>query len=180
VRSEVFDPRVLTADDLVARTLEVLDDSGVGLVVLAGYMHLVPAALVRLFHGPMLNIHPALLPAFGGQGLYGMRVHQAVIASGARVSGVTVHLVDDRYDTGPIVAQWPVPVLIGDTPEALAARVLQVEHRLLPAVVEAFALRGQAASHPTYVQSFELGPLQAPDVAALRHLIRLPVEPPQE
>ncbi|HKP74527.1 MAG TPA: bifunctional phosphoribosylaminoimidazolecarboxamide formyltransferase/IMP cyclohydrolase, partial [Longimicrobiaceae bacterium] len=99
----------------------------------------VPVEVVERYHGRMLNIHPALLPGFGGRGMYGMRVHRAVIESGVRVSGATVHLVSDRYDEGRIVAQWPVPVLDGDTPERLAARVLAVEHRILPAAVEALA-----------------------------------------
>ena len=87
----------------------------------------------------MLNVHPALLPAFGGKGLYGTRVHRAVLDVGARVSGATVHFVDAHYDRGPIAAQWPVPVLDGDTPETLAARVLRIEHLLLPRVVDAVA-----------------------------------------
>jgi folate-dependent phosphoribosylglycinamide formyltransferase PurN len=115
----------------------------VDLVVLAGYLKLVPADTVSAFDGRMVNIHPALLPAFGGPGMYGIRVHRAVLASGATVSGATVHLVNAEYDRGPIVAQWPVPVQPGDTPEALAARVLQVEHRLLPAVVLAAARAGR-------------------------------------
>jgi folate-dependent phosphoribosylglycinamide formyltransferase PurN len=90
----------------------------------------------------MINIHPALLPAFGGRGMYGGRVHEAVLAAGVRVSGATVHLVDDEYDSGRILAQWPVPVLRDDTPAKLAARVLQAEHRLLPAVIAVLA-RGE-------------------------------------
>ena len=86
-------------------------------------------------------MHPALLPAFGGAGMYGRRVHEAVLASGARESGATVHLVDEEYDRGAILARARVPVLPGDTPEPLAARVLEVEHRLLPAVVLAAAAR---------------------------------------
>ena len=88
-------------------------------------MQLVPAALVREYKDAMLNIHPGLLPAFGGKGLYGLRVHKAVIASGARFSGATVHFVDEEYDTGPILAQAVVPVNPHDTPQMLAARVLQ-------------------------------------------------------
>jgi folate-dependent phosphoribosylglycinamide formyltransferase PurN len=80
----------------------------------------------------MLNVHPALLPAFGGPGMYGARVHAAVLAAGARVSGPTVHFVSERYDEGAIVAQLPVPVRGDDTPESLAARVLAAEHRLFP------------------------------------------------
>lgn len=119
--------------------LDALDRHGVDLVVLAGYVKQVPAAVVQRFAGRMINIHPALLPAFGGHGMYGARVHAAVLESGARLSGATVHLVDEEYDRGRILAQWPVPVLPGDTPETLARRVLAVEHLLLPAVVEALA-----------------------------------------
>jgi folate-dependent phosphoribosylglycinamide formyltransferase PurN len=85
----------------------------------------------------MLNVHPSLLPAFGGPGMYGRRVHAAVLAAGARVSGATVHFVDEAYDRGAIAAQWPVPVFADDTPESLAARVLRVEHALLPPTVAA-------------------------------------------
>jgi len=134
----VLEPRVL-GDACGETTLSLLESHRVDLVVLAGYLSLVPPAVVERYRGRMLNVHPALLPAFGGHGMYGMRVHRAVIESGARVSGATVHLVDDRYDEGRILAQWPVPVLAGDTPETLAARVLAVEHRLLPAVVLALA-----------------------------------------
>lgn len=128
--------------DRVARTsglLAILGAHRVELVALAGYMRLVPPDVVAHFHGRMLNVHPALLPAFGGTGMYGHRVHEAVIAHGARLSGPTVHFVDERYDEGPIIAQWPVAVLPGDTPETLARRVLEAEHMLYPLVVEAVA-----------------------------------------
>jgi folate-dependent phosphoribosylglycinamide formyltransferase PurN len=117
--------------------LELLTRHAIRLVVLAGYLKKVPDEVVAAFRGRMLNIHPALLPAFGGPGMYGRRVHEAVLASGATVSGATVHLVDEHYDHGAIVAQESVPVRPGDTPESLAARVLEVEHRLLPAAVRA-------------------------------------------
>ena len=116
---------------------------GADLVVLAGYLKLVPAAAVARFRWRMINIHPALLPAFGGPGMYGPRVHEAVLASGAALSGVTVHYVDEQYDRGPIIAQWPVPVRRDDTAESLAARVRAVEHRLLPQVVRTLAVRGE-------------------------------------
>lgn len=116
-----------------------LEASGAGLIVLAGWLKLIPPSVVRSFRGRLINIHPALLPAFGGPGMYGRRVHEAVVASGARVSGATVHFVDEIYDHGAIIAQWPVPVLEGDDAGRLAARVLDVEHALLPAVVRAFA-----------------------------------------
>jgi len=112
------------------------------LAVLAGYLQRIPPAVVARFRLRLINIHPALLPAFGGPGMYGRRVHEAVLASGAAISGATVHYVDEEYDRGPIIAQWPVPVRAGDTPESLAARVLEVEHRLLPRVVLELVRRG--------------------------------------
>lgn len=115
------------------------------LVVLAGYVKRIPPAVVARFRWRLINIHPALLPAFGGAGMYGRHVHAAVLASGAAVSGATVHYVDDEYDHGPIIAQWPVPVRPDDTPDSLAARVLEVEHRLLPSVVLALTRRGAPA-----------------------------------
>jgi phosphoribosylglycinamide formyltransferase-1 len=115
----------------------------VDLVVLAGYLKLVPAEVIAAWRGRIVNVHPALLPAFGGPGMYGMRVHRAVLESGARESGATVHVVDEAYDRGAILAQVRVPVEAGDTPERLAARVLAAEHRLLPAVVRAAAAAGQ-------------------------------------
>lgn len=121
---------------VTADTLDALDAAGTQLVALAGYLHLVHADVVRRFSHRILNIHPALLPAFGGKGMFGRRVHEAVLATGCRVTGPTVHLVNERYDEGRILGQWPVPVLEGDTVETLAARVLQVEHALYPAAVE--------------------------------------------
>jgi len=119
--------------------LSLLEARGADVVVLAGYLRLVPDAVVRRFRGRMVNVHPALLPAFGGSGMYGPRVHDAVLAAGARVSGATVHFVTEEYDRGAIIAQWPVPVFEEDTADALAARVLRVEHLLLPRVVELLA-----------------------------------------
>ena len=113
--------------------LGVLQD--IEIVVLAGYLKLVPADVVRRFRGRMINIHPALLPAFGGAGMYGHRVHEAVLASGAKESGPTVHFVDEEFDRGAIIDQERVPVKPGDTADTLAARVLEAEHRLLPRVV---------------------------------------------
>lgn len=112
------------------------------LVVLAGYLKRVPPDAVARLRWRVINIHPALLPGFGGAGMYGRRVHQAVLASGAAVTGATVHYVDEEFDRGPIIAQWPVPVRPDDTPESLAARVLEVEHRLLPQVVLALVRLG--------------------------------------
>ena len=115
--------------------LRKFQEHQVDLVVLAGYLKLVPADVIKAYRGRMLNIHPALLPAFGGPGMYGHHVHEAVLKSGVSQSGATVHLVDEEYDRGAILAQGRVPVLPGDTPDSLASRVLEVEHRLLPEVV---------------------------------------------
>jgi formyltetrahydrofolate-dependent phosphoribosylglycinamide formyltransferase len=130
-----------------------LDRHRVDLLVLAGYLKLVPAAVIARFRDRIINIHPALLPAFGGPGMYGRHVHEAVLRSGATESGATVHLVDEAYDRGAILAQRRVPVLPGDTPDQLAARVLEVEHRLLPAVVRAAALAGHPVPLPDTVES---------------------------
>jgi len=126
-----------------AEWLDRLARHEVDLLVLAGYLKLVPAAVIARFRDRVLNVHPALLPGFGGRGMYGLRVHEAVLASGARESGATVHLVDEVYYRGRILAQARVPVLPEDTPDTLAARVLAVEHRLLPAVVLAAAAAGR-------------------------------------
>lgn len=145
--------------------LGALRACGAELVVLAGYLKLVPADVVRAYDGRMINIHPALLPAFGGKGMYGLRVHRAVLDSGATVSGPTVHLVDAEYDRGPILAQWPVPVRADDTPETLRDRVLAAEHELLPAVVLAAARAGRpvrlAIADGGFAATRELPPLRS-------------------
>ncbi|KAL2611667.1 hypothetical protein R1flu_023359 [Riccia fluitans] len=119
-------PDGLSPVDLV-ETLRKLE---VDYILLAGYLKLLPEELVKSYPRSILNIHPALLPAFGGKGYFGMKVHEAVIKSGARVSGPTVHFVDEKYDTGPILAQRVVPVRADDSPIDLAARVLKEEHVL--------------------------------------------------
>ena len=130
-----------------------LERHGADLLVLAGYLKLVPAEVIDRYRGRILNVHPALLPAFGGLGMYGRRVHEAVLASGARQSGATVHLVDEVYDRGAILGQARVPVLPGDDPETLAARVLEAEHRLLPAAVLAAAAAGRPVPIPEFAES---------------------------
>lgn len=118
---------------------QLLARHDVELIALAGYLKLVPREVVAAYHGRIVNVHPALLPAFGGSGMYGQRVHRAVIAAGVRVTGVTAHFVDDEYDRGRIIAQWPVPVFASDDAGTLAARVLRVEHLVFPRVVDAVA-----------------------------------------
>ena len=130
-----------------------LERHRIDLLVLAGYLKLVPAPVIARYRHLIVNVHPALLPAFGGQGMYGRHVHEAVLGSGVRESGATVHLVDEVYDRGAILAQGRVPVLPNDTPERLAARVLEVEHRLLPAVVLAAAAAGHPVPLPETVES---------------------------
>ena len=117
----------------------LLTQHGVRGVLLAGFLKLLPAEVCRAYPGAVLNIHPALLPAFGGKGMYGRRVHEAVLRSGATVSGPTIHFVNERYDEGRLLAQWPVPVEPDDTAHSLAERVLEVEHLLFPAAADALA-----------------------------------------
>lgn len=121
---------------------DTLKKHDVELVCLAGYMKLLGPSLLKEYHGRILNIHPALLPEFGGKGMYGIRVHRAVIENGEKKSGPTVHLVDEIYDHGRILAQRKVPVMDGDTPEDLAARVLVEEHKIYPEVIGRIA-RGE-------------------------------------
>ena len=125
--------------EYVKNALDIFRSHDVNFVALAGYLKKIPAALVEAYRHRMLNIHPALLPAFGGPGMYGKRIHEAVLKFGARWSGATVHLVDENYDTGPIVLQKPVPVYQEDTPATLAERILAVEHRLYPEALRLFS-----------------------------------------
>lgn len=115
----------------------LLEEHNIDLVILAGFMRRLGQDVVRAYSGRIMNIHPALIPSFCGRGMWGRNVHQAVIESGVRFSGCTVHFVDEQYDTGPIILQKIVPVEQDDTPETVAARVLEQEHK---AYVEAVAL----------------------------------------
>jgi phosphoribosylglycinamide formyltransferase 1 len=114
-----------------------LDKHAVDLVALLGFLSIFE--LRGRYEGRAINTHPALIPAFCGQGFYGRRVHEAVLAAGAKLSGATVHFCDDRYDSGPIILQEAVPVLDDDTPDTLAARVQAVERRLVPEAIRLFA-----------------------------------------
>jgi phosphoribosylglycinamide formyltransferase 1 len=133
IEALVFDAR--SEDDL----LRILTGHDIQLVALAGYLRLVPPSVIARYSGRIVNVHPGPLPAFGGAGMYGVRVHEAVLAAGLPESAVTVHLVTERYDDGPPLATWPVPVLDNDTPDALAARVLRVEHIIFPRIIDALA-----------------------------------------
>ncbi len=118
---------------------ETLASRGVELVALAGYMKKLGPETLSSYRNRILNVHPSLLPKFGGRGMYGERVHAAVLAAGESVSGVSVHLVDEEYDRGPVVAQSQVSVMPDDTSETLAARVLEVEHILYPQTIQRIA-----------------------------------------
>jgi len=122
-----------------AAVLNVLETYHVNFIALAGYMKKIDPCVIQRFRNRIVNIHPALLPAFGGSGMYGMHVHEAVIAQKAGTSGATVHIVDEEYDRGPIVLQKTIPVAADDTPETLAAKVQEVEHELYPEAIRLFA-----------------------------------------
>jgi len=123
-------------DDALARAMH---DHQVELVCLAGYMRRLTPTFLQQFPNRVMNIHPALLPAFGGQGMYGHHVHEAVYESGARFSGATVHFVDEKYDHGPIIVQRIVPIEDDDTPDTIAAKVLKEEHKAYPEAIQLFA-----------------------------------------
>ncbi|HEX5323468.1 MAG TPA: phosphoribosylglycinamide formyltransferase [Capsulimonadaceae bacterium] len=127
------------AEDYAERLSGLLTEAETDLVCLAGFLRKIPAEVLAKYPARVINTHPALLPAFGGRGMYGIHVHQAVLDYGAKVSGCTVHFADDEYDTGPIILQKAVPVDEDDTVETLATRVLAVEHEIYPLAVKLFA-----------------------------------------
>jgi phosphoribosylglycinamide formyltransferase-1 len=140
VPTTVFSSKMIPPDQSLADfMLNRLADHGIDFIALAGYLKKIPDEVIAAFHNRILNIHPALLPSFGGPGMYGHHVHEAVLARGCKVSGATVHLVNEVYDQGPIVAQRCVPVENGDTPDTLAARVIAVEHQIFPEALQWFA-----------------------------------------
>ncbi len=118
------------------RVADAFYQEGVSLVCLAGYLRYISSVLLEAFPRRIINVHPSLLPAFGGQGMYGLRLHRAVLDHGCKVSGCTVHFVDERYDSGPIIAQACVPVEDSDSPESLQERVQMQEHRLYPQCID--------------------------------------------
>ena len=141
VPTAVVSPRKYEGDETAyGQTLcAILARYDIGLICLAGYLLRLPSPVVETYSGRIMNVHPALLPLFGGRGMYGERVHQAVIASGMKVSGCTVHFVDEQYDTGPIILQTAVPVEEDDDAHTLAARILPHEHRTYVRAVRLFA-----------------------------------------
>jgi phosphoribosylglycinamide formyltransferase-1 len=123
-----------------SQIVDLVSKLNINLIVLAGYLKLIPADLIDKFENRIINIHPALLPSFGGKGMYGINVHRAVYNSSAKVSGATVHMVDKTYDTGRIIAQRCVDISDVKSPEEIAEKVLKIEHKILPDVIKAFAL----------------------------------------
>ena len=121
------------------RMLEILHDFKIDIIALAGYMKKLPDGVLYEYRGRIVNVHPALLPDFGGVGMYGLNVHQAVIDAGKNISGATFHLVEGEYDSGKIIVQESCPVFIEDTPETLAKRVREIEHRILPKGIQIIA-----------------------------------------
>ncbi|HEY1926252.1 MAG TPA: phosphoribosylglycinamide formyltransferase [Caulobacteraceae bacterium] len=135
----LFIPTMPDPDIADGRLAQALQASGADLVILSGYLRKLGPRTLAAFQGRILNIHPALLPDFGGQGMYGRRVHEAVLASGAAASGATVHLVDEAYDHGPVVAQCRLPVRPGETAESLEARVMAAEPKLFVETLQRIA-----------------------------------------
>jgi phosphoribosylglycinamide formyltransferase-1 len=132
-------PQFHSDEEYNRKIIDVLRDHNVNFVVLAGYMKRIDPAIIQRFKHRIINIHPALLPKYGGEGMYGMHVHEAVLKAREKFSGATVHIVDEVYDHGRIVLQDIVEIEQNETPESLAAKVLKVEHRILPEVVKMFA-----------------------------------------
>ena len=133
--NEINNPNSVSWEELL---IKELDRNSIDLICLAGYLKLLPKIIIHNYQNRIMNVHPALLPQFGGEGFYGKKVHEAVIASGIKKSGVTIHFVDEKYDHGEIIAQQTVEVKSDDTVEKLAKKVLLVEHKLYPQVVKAF------------------------------------------
>lgn len=133
IETVVFDRDGFYRSDKV---LIILEERGIDFIVLAGFLWLVPDSILKRYDNKIVNIHPALLPKFGGKGMYGMRVHEAVIASGEKVSGITIHRVNSHYDQGDIVFQATCPVEPGETPESLARKIHELEYTHFPGVVE--------------------------------------------
>ena len=129
--------RVFTRQELrEGQVLQLLQENEIDFVVLAGFLWLVPADIIEAYRNRIVNIHPALLPRYGGKGMYGHHVHEAVLANGDKESGITIHYVNEKYDSGDIIFQARCPVLPGDTPESLQERVHALEYEHFPRVVE--------------------------------------------
>lgn len=133
IETAVFPRAEFRSGDTV---LALMRERSIDYIVLAGFLSLVPSCLVKAFEGRIVNIHPALLPKYGGKGMYGHHVHEAVIANGEKESGITIHLVNERYDDGAALAQFKVEVSPDDTPDSLAAKIHKLEYAHFPEVIE--------------------------------------------
>ena len=129
----IIDPNAEGSEQRLVDLLKTLDPD---LIVLAGYLKRIPEKVIELYSGQIINIHPSLLPKYGGKGYYGMNVHRSVIENKDTISGCTVHFVDEIYDNGQVIEQIEVPVDDSDTPESLAGKILQKEHELLPKTIK--------------------------------------------
>lgn len=137
IKTLVLPPKDLSRDEWDSRVADALYEEGVSIVALAGYTRYVTSTLLEAFPRRILNVHPSLLPSFGGKGMFGGRVHRAVLEHGCKISGCTVHLLDERYDTGPILEQASVVVAEDETPESLALKVQKEEHRIYQRCLQA-------------------------------------------
>jgi len=134
---------IFTPDELKNTTLvdEILTKSKIDAIVLAGFLLRIPERLIEQYPGKIINIHPALLPSYGGKGMYGMNVHNAVIAAGEKKSGITIHVVDEVYDNGDVIFQAECPVNEGDTAELLASKIHELEYLHFPRVIEEYLVK---------------------------------------
>lgn len=138
VPTQVFNRAEFRNPDIILRQLQ---EEGTDFIILAGFLWLVPACITSAYPNRIVNIHPALLPAYGGKGMYGHHVHETVLAAGEKESGITIHYVNEHYDSGDIIFQATCPVLPDDTPDTLAARVHELEYAHFPRVIEEAALQ---------------------------------------
>ncbi len=129
---------VLSSDEVCSgkRLMEALKQSGINMIVLAGYLRKIPGDEIEHYPKKIINLHPALLPSFGGKGMYGMKVHEAVIRSGIKESGITIHYVNEHYDEGEIIFQKSIPVETNDTPDSLQKKIRALELKYFPEVIE--------------------------------------------
>ena len=134
IKSRDYDSREAFANAIK----DVILERGIDLIVLAGFMKILPPSFARTFKNRIMNIHPSLIPSFCGEGYYGLKVHDAVLAYGVKVTGATVHFADEGADTGPIIIQGTAPVLEGDTSPVLQKRVMEIEHEIFPKAVSLF------------------------------------------
>ena len=141
IPSFVFKREEFRNPDKVFRQLQ---EQEIDFIVLAGFLWLMPSFITAAWPNKIVNIHPALLPAYGGKGMYGHHVHEAVIAAGEKESGITIHYVNDHYDQGAIIFQAKCPVLPTDTPDDLAARVHELEYRYFPQIIAETILKQEA------------------------------------